>query len=505
MVSININSKYTDMAEKQQYKKMVIDDSRGIITDINFNNITNTITNYKTLVTAYDTDLQDVFNALTDNEKSVFDDNIKYYKNFIAEVKYPIKNRYLYPTTQRYSDFNIAQHLVGYIDSTGNGVSGMEKIFNDQLKEANKVRTLRANVNGYGEIISKEEQIEGKQSNLLALTVDNTIQRMCEGIAKEYIPNGSIIVMECKTGKIKAMVSTPFYNANNVSLALKQDYSPLLNKALQSYEAGSVIKPLWASVYLENGYNKDKKYECTGTIEVNGHEYHCANNTAHGEINMEEALKVSCNCYFINAEIENKEFYFRQMAKNINFGDALYLTRDYKTTSGYFPTLEELDNIGQLSSISFGQGRMLLSPIHVAAYMNIFANNGIYVYPQVAQGIYNADNKELITNLYEYNQKQIISEKTAETVKNMLRTVVEEGAMGRACPEHLSAGGKTGTAQTGRYNDNGTEILNAWFCGFYPFDNPKYTICIMMHNGGESTYTAAPIFKKICDSLYYII
>ncbi len=75
-------------------------------------------------------------------------------------------------------------------------------------------------------------------------------------------------------------------------------------------------------------------------------------------------------------------------------------------------------------------------------------------------GIYNdIIDKELITNLYEYNQKQIISEKTAETVKNMLKTVVEEGAMGRACPEHLSAGGKTGTAQTGRYNDNGTEIL----------------------------------------------
>ncbi len=505
MVSINIDSKYIDRAENQQYKNMAIDDSRGVITDINFNNITNTITNYKTLVTAYDNDLQDVFNALTDNDKKEFDNNIKYYKNFLAQIKYPIENRNLYTTTQRYSDFNIAQHLIGYVDSEGNGVSGMERVFNEELKNANKIKSLRANINGYGQIISIEERTEGDNATLLALTIDNTIQRLAEGIAKEYIPNGAIVIMESKTGKIKAMASTPFYNANNVSLALKQQYSPLLNKALQSYEVGSVIKPLWASVFLDNGYSKNQSYNCTGTIEVNGHEYHCANNTAHGEVNMEDALKVSCNCYFINAQINSKEFYFRQMAKSMNFGDSLYLTRDYGTTSGYFPTLEELDNIGQLSSISFGQGKMLLSPVHVAAYMNIFANNGVYIYPQVAQGIYNAETKELITNLYNYSEKRVVDEKNSNDIKNMLKTVVEEGARGRACPEHLSAGGKTGTAQTGRYNENGSEILNAWFCGFYPFDNPKYTICIMLHNGGESTYTAAPIFKKLCDSLYYLI
>ena len=87
----------------------------------------------------------------------------------------------------------------------------------------------------------------------------------------------------------------------------------------------------------------------------------------------------------------------------------------------------------------------------------------------------------------------------------MLKNVVEEGAMERAKPNYLSAGGKTGTAQTGRYNENGSEILTAWFCGFYPYDNPRYTICITMYNGGESTRTAAPVFKKICDSLYYLI
>ena len=286
---------------------------------------------------------------------------------------------------------------------------------------------------------------------------------------------------------------------------MNQSNSPLLNKALQSYEPGSVIKPLWAAVLLENGYSPDKIYECTGTVTVNGHEYHCANNKAHGYVNMQQALTVSCNCYFINAGIDDKAGEFYKMAQQISLGKAIQLTEGYYTKNGYFPDKEELDNLGQLASVSFGQGKMLLTPVHVLAYMNVFANNGVYVQPQTVQGIYNADTKELIKNLYCYDDKQTISVKTAHQIKEMLKNVVEEGAMQRAKPNYLSAGGKTGTAQTGKYNENGSEILTAWFCGFYPYDNPQYTICITMYNGGESTRTAAPVFKKLCDSLYYLI
>ena len=148
---------------------------------------------------------------------------------------------------------------------------------------------------------------------------------------------------------------------------------------------------------------------------------------------------------------------------------------------------------------------MLLTPVHVAAYMNMFANEGVYVYPQIAEGIYNADTKEQLINLYYSKEQQLLDKNIAAKVKSMLECVVEEGAKGRAKPQELSAAGKTGTAQTGRYNENGEEILTAWFCGFYPSENPQYTICITMYNGGESTRTAAPLFKKICDSIYYVM
>ncbi|MEG0021189.1 MAG: penicillin-binding transpeptidase domain-containing protein, partial [Oscillospiraceae bacterium] len=312
-------------------------------------------------------------------------------------------------------------------------------------------------------------------------------------------------VMESKTGKIKAMVSTPFYNANDITKSLTQDNSPLVNKALQGYEPGSVIKTLWASVLLENGYDPHKEYECVGYIDVNGHTYHCANNLAHGKVDMERALVVSCNCYFVNSYIKDKAFKYNQVGDMLNFGKSIELAENYCTTKGYFPSLEEIKNLGQLSSVSFGQGKFLLTPIHIASYINIFANDGKYIFPQIAQGIYRESNKELVTNLYNLKQVQIFDVQTASMVKNMLRSVVEEGAKGNAKPSYLSGGGKTGTAQTGKMNKDGTEIFTAWFCGFYPFDNPQYTICIEMYNGKESTRTAAPIFKRICDSLYYIL
>ena len=509
MVAIATNEKYYSQAYNQQYREIAVDDPRGVITDINFNRITNTTTQLKTLVTVHDDDLQKVFNVLTEEEKLDFYDNMQYRKNFIVEINDYIKNRKIYQSTKRYTDFNIAQHLVGYIDGEGNGVSGMEKAFDDELKNGGIVNCLQLKVNGYGEIIDMEENRRSadneKTPTMLALTIDNTVQRLCEGIAKEYIPNGSIVVMECKTGKIKAMVSTPFYCANDIATALKGENSPLLNKSLQSYEPGSVIKPLWAAVLLEKGYNSSKIYNCTGTIEINGHEYHCANNKAHGPVDMQQALVVSCNCYFINANVYSKTERISSVAEQLNFGNNILLTKNYSTKAGYFPTNDELSDLGQLASVSFGQGKILLTPIHVAAYMNIFANEGKYIQPQIAQGLYNSETKELITHLYNYSESRIISTSTAKTIKEMLQNVVEQGAMQRAKPNFLSAGGKTGTAQTGRYNENGSEILTAWFCGFYPYDNPQYTICITMYNGGESTHTAAPVFKKICDSLYYLI
>ena len=100
---------------------------------------------------------------------------------------------------------------------------------------------------------------------------------------------------------------------------------------------------------------------------------------------------------------------------------------------------------------------------------------------------------------------RIISQETADAIRTDMVSVVSNGTGIYANPENMGAGGKTASAQTGIYDDNGEEIVHAWFAGFFPEEDPKYTVVVLKEGGGEGSYTAAPIFKEIADSLYYYL
>ncbi len=494
---------YYEKAEKQTVKSINISTGRAEITDCNLKKITGTEDMIKALITTQ-TDLQDIFENIREQDREKFYNRIQNETKVVVNLVNPVETDNIYTTTKRYSSQNIAQHLIGYTDIDGNGIAGIEKAMDSRLKDKGEQITLYFNVNGNGIIYGDIRSKVSENARVLSLTIDNALQRLCESVAREYIPNGSIVVIESETGKIRALASTPVYDANNIVSYLDGENSPLVNKALQAYEPGSVVKPLWAAAFLENGIDKEKLYECKGYTEVNGHVYHCANNNAHGVINMEQALVLSCNCYFVDTQIKNKGFIQKQLANQVNFGQALRLCDNYYTKSGTFPAADKMDNAGVQSTASFGQGDFLVSPVHIAAYMNIFANDGVYVYPQVTEGIFDYTTGEQKENLYNFKAKRVISSRTAETVKKMLNRVVQQGNGGRAMPEYMSAGGKTGTAQTGKTKENGEEVFVSWFCGFYPGNNPEYTICVTMYDGGESSYSTTPVFKKICDELYYL-
>ena len=502
MVSL-ITDDYAYLAEKQTVHSVDISTGRADIADCNLNNITGTENRFRTFITN-ETDLQNIYEYIREEDRPRFYRQVQQQRQAVVELTAPLQSEQIYTTSKRYSSANIAQHLIGYTDLAGDGVTGIEKAYNTSLKNNGEKITVSFNVNGNGDIYGDiTPQITGNRQ-VLSLTIDNALQRLREGIAKENIPNGSVIIMECATGKIKAMASTPVYDANNVVEYLDDDNSPMVNKALQSYEPGSVIKPLWAAALLEQGMNKDKIYYCNGYTTVNGHTYHCANNRAHGPLDLQQALVVSCNCYFIDRYVKNKGFVFSQMANQLDFGTQLQLCDSYYTSAGNFPTAEQTENMGVQSSICFGQGNFRLTPVHVASYMNIFATGGLYVSPQIIEGIYDKTTEKQLEKLYNFNCKRVIGKETADTVKNMLIQVTEKGASRNAKPTFLSAGGKTGTAQTGKIKENGEELFTAWYCGFYPADKPLYTICVTIYDGGESSYSAAPVFKKICDSIYYL-
>ena len=493
---------YWEKAEKQTTRAVDVSMGRADIVDCNLRKMTGTESSVKALITS-ETDLQNVFESIREEDREKFYKRIKSEAALMVDMERPSDYETIYTISKRYSSMNMAQHLIGYVNMENDGIAGIEKAYNDKLKDNGEKIKVSFRIDGAGNIFGDIKNTVEGTGKVLSLTIDNSMQRLCEETANKNIENGSIVVLETKTGKIKAMASTPLYDANKVVDFLNSDNSPMLNKAIQCYEPGSVIKPLWAATLLENGYNKNEIYDCKGYTIVDGHIFHCANNRVHGEMDMKKALEVSCNCYFIDTFIKNKGHDFCQMANQVNFGHELKLCDNFYTKRGDFPSIREIENTGIQASTCFGQGNFRVSPVHVAAYMNMIANDGIYVYPQVVEGIFNTETEECIEKIYKYDAKRIISETTAKEVKEMLVNVVNEGAKGRACPEYLTAAGKTGTAQTGKRKDDGEEIFVSWFCGFYPADNPKYTICITMYDGGESSVSAAPLFKEICHRIFF--
>ena len=108
--------------------------------------------------------------------------------------------------------------------------------------------------------------------------------------------------------------------------------------------------------------------------------------------------------------------------------------------------------------------------------MNLFANGGRYVEPVFVEGIVDEYTQSVTESLYRPVQRQVMDKDVAEVIRQMLVGVVEEGLGRKAAPRAGGAGGKTGTAQTGRYQEDGEEIMDAWFVGFYPAEEPRYTI-----------------------------
>ena len=184
------------------------------------------------------------------------------------------------------------------------------------------------------------------------------------------------------------------------------------------------------------------------------------------------------------------------MASSLNFGGSLYLADGYKTASGILPDKKELLNEAALANLSIGQGRLLLSPTSILTLYCAIAGNGSYCAPNLVLQI---SNEGTVQNSIAQNPTRVMSEWTSTLLREYLAGVIINGTGIPAKPVLCTAGGKTATAQTGKYDENGKEITNGWFCGFFPAENPKYVVSIMSENATGSDI--APVFAAIADSV----
>ncbi len=495
-------------AQQQSAYTIELSESRGYIYDCNLVPLVNNSADYKAIVSP----VPDVLSVFSDNEDLIdrdllvtrLEEHIPFTVNTGSEEIYG-NGISSYKILDRYTSDTLAPHIIGHLSSEGQGVMGAEAAYNDYLSSHSGNLQVRYVVNAYGEVLmgAGEEQINNNYNDPhgVVLTIDSEIQKIAEEAAED-IAWGSVVVMEVNSGDIKASVSMPSFTPDDIAKDLENPDKPFFNRSYATTAVGSTFKVLVSAVAFERGFNINQSYECTGSIQVGDTVYGCHYEQGHGPINMQTALEVSCNPYFIqlaqDVGVQNIAFKAAQMG----FGRESELMPGVYSSAGVLPSQEELRSIGEAANFSFGQGMLSATPIQIAQMMSTIANGGMAVTPRITKGFTN-DGEVISEHTEQAVSQRILEEGVAQQVRNMMVSVVENGSGKKAKPYVGGAGGKTSSAQTGMYID-GEEVVHAWFAGFYPIDEPKYAIVVLVEGGEAGQDVAAPIFKEIADRIRFI-
>lgn len=493
----------TSAANLQSRRVLKVSEGRATIYDRNLLPLVNKTKTYKAIVFPEIAEVSALKAVLSDED---FANAMKNYSPKVIDTGGVIINGsgiYNFAVPLRYSEDQLAPHIIGYLRD-GEGVSGIERAFNDFLKNGAQSVSASYYTDGVGSLMKGENiEVSAPDTDALSgvvLTLDGRMQELVEDVLKEKVKRGAAVVMDCDTGEILAAASVPAFSPIDLSAALDSKDSPFINRAFSSYTVGSTWKLLIAAAAIESGIPVSRTYDCEHTITVEDIDFHCHWEYGHGVIDMPAALRVSCNPYFIDLGIAVGPDRILETAKNLGFGSPFELAPELYTSSGKLPKREELRSNAALASFSFGQGKLMATPVHMAALVSAFANGGYAVTPSLVRGTYDESGNFLPYTVYEKNRA--MSETTAAKIREMMISVVEEGSGSLAKPETGSAGGKTASAQTGQFDPDGNETVHAWFVGFYPAEKPEYAIAVFaegMESGGDF---AAPVFKDICDGIY---
>ena len=489
---------YTAVADTQNGFRLNIGKSRGTVYDCNRVPITN---NKEKIIAAVSPTPRAVtaISAVLEGEKLENAlEALKSNKPIICELPKWIECDGIICTKVYETENLIAKHIIGYTDPQGNGISGIEKAYDDILYSKDDISIFYES-DGMGRIlkgVSPTLTYANKSaSHGVVTTIDINIQSIVEEFAKK-IQKGAIVVAEAQSGKIRAIVSRPDFDVNNISNYLNDENSPLLNRAVNAYNVGSVFKPCVAVAGIENNL-LNFNYICTGSCEIIDRNFKCHKLDGHGKLNLKNAIAFSCNTYFYNLAFNIGSTTIYKTAKNFGFGQALKLCRGIATAKGNLPDSKKLENFAYLANFSIGQGELLLSPISMLTLYCSIANNGKYKIPSLIEGTIENGNFTATPDLY---YTRVMSESTAEILKTYLKSVITVGTGGAANPKTVSAAGKTATAQTGKYK-NGAEICQGWFCGFFPAENPKYVVTVFSEDITEQKISCSEIFALIADGI----
>ncbi|MDI6600541.1 MAG: penicillin-binding transpeptidase domain-containing protein [Thermoanaerobacteraceae bacterium] len=378
-----------------------------------------------------------------------------------------------------YGDASVGP-LVGY-NSRQYGRSGIEAAYNKELlgmETKNPFILFRQNILG----------IKDRGYDVI-LTIDSGLQKTAyEALGGR---RGAVVALNPRTGEILAMASSPGFNPNNIERdweKIKADKeSPLINRAIQGlYPPGSVFKIIPLSAALENIEGLDERtFNCTGATDVDGLIIKDYNGTAHGEIDIERAVELSCNSTFINLGLEIGAQGMGAYADSFGFNRNLDFDLPVKMSLFPNPTSKR-----ELALSSIGQADILATPLQMAMVASAVANDGTIMHPYIVKGIADSEGRIRYSRQDEAYLSPI-SGATADKIKEMMIGVVNRGTGTAARISGIDVAGKTGTAEVQGKKSH------AWFIGFAPADDPKIVVAVIVENGGSGGQVAAPIARQV--------
>ena len=439
-------------------------------------------------------------------------------------------------TTKRYyPNGNLASVVLGFVGSDDQGLSGLESYYDNELTGTAGRVVAAKNAAGTNMPFSYEKVENAVKGGSLVLTLDNYVQYTADKYLEAAIEEnqiaerGAAVVMNVNTGAILAMSvkgdfdpNAPFtlsaadqkkFDETEGDEEKKKVQSELLNRQWRNkavsdtYEPGSVFKAVTAAIALEeNLVNKNSSFFCNGHATVAGQSYHCHKTTGHGSQNLMQAIANSCNPAFITIGQLVGVNTFSKYFKAFGFTEKTGIDLPGEASSTYHK--EEKMGPVELASSSFGQ-TFNVTPMQLICAISATVNGGYLVQPHMVEKILDENNKVKKT-VASSTKRQVISESTSATMRELLNFVSENGAKNSLVAGY-NIGAKTGTSQkVSKILQTGDKRLYIGSCATVaPIEKPEIAVFVMLDEPkGEKYYggaISAPVNSKImADILPYL-
>lgn len=407
-----------------------------------------------------------------------------------------------------YPEASTAAQMLGFVGSDVNGVDhgyfGLEGYYDRQLKGVSGKLRLEKDAQGAPILIGEQQRTEPEHGRTLLLWSEKAVQeiverRLKEGMEKYGAKEGSVVLMDPKTGGVLAMASYPNYDPTNFESFPKEYYkNPIV---ASSYEPGSTFKSLVMAAAIDDKLiTPQTMMDETGPVQIGPYFIRTWNNEYHGPISMTQVLEYSSNVGMVFVAKKLGHNRFLSAIKRFGFGEPTHIDLEDESS----PTLREDTSWAEVDELtaSFGQG-IAVTPIQMVAAVSAIANGGKRMEPHVVKEI--RDGNGRIIAIKPKIVKQVIGEEAARITGEMMVEAVDKGEAKWAKPKGYRIAGKTGTAQipvAGHYDETKTI---ASFVGFAPADDPKFVMLVTLREPSSSQWgseTAAPLFFTIARELF---